>query len=152
MLNYCQYWTELLYSINISSCPPHAHLNMLILQCRMIVWAHPINVRSKSILFRNYVLAFIWHISITAIFTIYQKPFAVYYATAHMHIMLLIYSCLPMWQFLSCHKVVAFYARFSQPCRVVTTLHDSCEIVVQIVNSIPQVNVIDTCKLYKNIT
>ena len=28
---------------------------------------------------------------------------------------------------------MAICARYSQPCRVVTTLHDSCEVVVEIV-------------------
>ena len=38
-------------------------------------------------------------------------------------------------------KVVAICARCLQPCRVVTTLHDDCEVVVEIVNSILQVKV-----------
>ena len=29
-----------------------------------------------------------------------------------------------------CHKVVAFCARISQPCRVITTLHDGCKVVI----------------------
>ena len=32
-----------------------------------------------------------------------------------------------------CHKVVAICARCPQPCRVVTTLHDRCEVAAEIV-------------------